>query len=287
MKSLPALAGLALAGCTTFNEPMEPRDVSPVEIVNNRLFVPTAVNGAVVMALLDSAAEMTIIDDDVVRRLGLVASGSAAAHGSGAAQMEASFVEAVDIGMGGIQLRDARVAVLDLGEVSQRLVGRPLDMILGREVFDAAPLFIDIEARTVTTLAAGEGRRGVRLPLGEHRGTPTVPAAVEGHEPVQAVFDIGNGSEVLVGRAYAERIGLTAPDRIVERTSGGGLGGARERDIVVLRSLVVAGREFRDVRAAIDPGPTASDLNIGTSILRRFVITTDFPQRAIWLEPRE
>ena len=287
MKALLALAALALAGCAAFGEPMEPGDGPGVEIVDNRLFVPTSVNGTIVMALLDSAAEMTIVDDDLSRRLGLVTGGSAAAHGSGAAQLEATFAENVDIGMGGVQLRGIRVAVLDLGEVSQRLVGRPLDIILGREVFDAAPLFIDIEDRAVTALSPGEARRGLRLPLGEHRGIPTIPAEVEGHGPVAAVFDIGNGSEVMIGRAFAERIGLTAPGRIVERSSGGGLGGARERNIVVLRSLVVAGREFHDVRAAIDPGATASDLNLGTSILRHFVITTDFPERAIWLEPRE
>ena len=39
--------------------------------------------------------------------------------------------------------------------------------------------------------------------------------------------------------------------------------------------------------AAIDPGETASDLNIGTSILRHFIITTDFPNRTVWLEPRQ
>jgi hypothetical protein len=103
---------------------------------------------------------------------------------------------------------------------------------------------------------------------------------------VQAVFDLGNGREVLIGRAFAERLGLTAPGRIVERRSGGGLGGARDQDIVVLRNLRLAGREFRDVPAAIDPGESASDINIGTSILRHFVITTDFPERAVWLEPR-
>ena len=56
---------------------------------------------------------------------------------------------------------------------------------------------------------------------------------------------------------------------------------------VILRNLRVGGREFTDVPAAIDPGETASDLNIGTSILRDFVITTDFAAGAIWLEPRD
>ena len=287
MKAWLLVATLAFAGCATMPPHNEPGDDPPIELVNDRLFVPAAVNGQVVMALLDSAAEMTVVDDGFARRLGLVAGGSATAHGSGAARMEATFAENVDIGMGGVQLRGIRVAILDLADVAQRLAGRPVDMILGREVFDAAPLFIDYEQRAVTALAAGEGRRGVSLPLGEHRGTPTIPASIEDHEPVQTVLDTGNGTGVLVGRAYAERIGLTAPGRIVGRSSGGGLGGARERDLVVLRNLRVAGREFRDVPAAIDPGETASDLNIGTSILRHFIITTDFPNRTVWLEPRQ
>lgn len=255
---------------------------APLERFNNRLFVAVTVNGRPATALLDSAAEMTMIDDDFADRLGLAPSGGATAHGSGAAAMEARFADHIRIRAAGAAL-DQRVAILDLGEVSQRLLGRNVDMLLGRELFDGARLRIDIAGGTI---AIGQGRpRGVRLPLGEHRGVPTVPASVEGQEPVQTVVDTGNGTEVLIGRAYAERIGL-AGARIVGHDAGGGLGGERRRDIVILRTLTIAGRSFANVRAAIDPGETASDLNIGTSILRHFIVTTDFPHHAIWLEPR-
>lgn len=285
MKAGIGLAALALAACAT--APSEPAVEPGLEIVNNRLFVPALVNGQSTSALLDSGAEMTIVDDDFARRLGLLTAGSATAHGSGEARMEASFAEDVDIGISGVQLRGIRVAVLDLGEVSRRLLGRNVDVILGRELFETGRLLIDIEGGILTALGGNAPPPGRWMQVREHRGVPTVTVEVEDQPPVQAAFDLGNGSEVLVGRAYAERIGLTAPGRIVERRSGGGLGGALERDIVVLRNLRIAGREFRDVPAAIDPGETASDVNIGTSILRRFVITTDFPQRAVWLEPRE
>ena len=262
-----------------------PAAAERLETFNNRLFVPAELNGEPVTALLDSAAEMTVLDDDLAARLGLVPVGSATAHGSGAGHVEARFAEHVRLEAAGVSL-ELTVAILDLGEVSSRLLGRPVDMLLGRELFDNARLRIDIAGGTIAVVdAAPEG--AVRLTVAEHRGTPTVPAAVEGSGPVAAVFDLGNGSEVMVGGALAERIGLTAADRIVERRRGGGVGGARERDIVTLRNLSLAGREFRDVPAAIDPGETASDLNLGTSILRHFIITTDFAERAIWLEPRE
>lgn len=271
---LIAAAALVLPGMAS---------AEPVEMFNNRLFVRITVNGQPVTALLDTAAEMTLIDDDAAARLGLTATGSATAHGSGADTMEARFADHVAVEAVGVSL-ELRAGILDLGEVSGRLLGRPVDMLLGRDLFDNARLRIDYAAGTLTR---AEGRpRGVRLELGEYRGVPTVPAAVEGHAPVSTVLDTGNGSEVLVGRAYARRIGLLAPGRIVAREQGGGLGGARNRDIVILRSFTIAGRTFTNVRAAIDDGETASDLNIGTSILRHFILTTDFAGHQVWLEPR-
>jgi predicted aspartyl protease len=264
--------------------PLGAAQAEPVEMVNNRPFIAATVNGHPISALLDSAAEMTLIDDDAAARLGLIPTGTATAHGSGAAAMQARFADHVAIEAVGVGL-EVRAGILDLGEVSGRLLGRPVEMLLGRDLFDNARLRLDYAAGTLT-LAEGEPR-GVRLPLGEFRGIPTISAAVEGHEPVQTVLDTGNGTEVLVGRAYAERIGLLAPGRIVERSAGGGLGGTLTRDIVILRTFTIAGRAFTNVRAAIDPGATASDLNIGTSILRHFILTTDFAGQQVWLEPRE
>lgn len=265
--------------------PLSPASTEPLELTDNRLFLAVTVNGTPTVALLDSGAEMTIIDDDFAERLNLEMVGSATAHGSGAATMEARFAEHVRIEAVGVPF-ETRVGILDLGEVSQRLLGRDVTMLLGRDLFDRARLRIDMIGGTIQ-VAGAMPARGVRLPLSDHRGIPAIPASIEGDAPVQAVFDLGNGSGVMVGRSYAERIGLAAPERIVARRGGGGLGGARERDIVRLRNLVVAGREYRDVEAAIDPGETASDLNIGTSILRDFIITTDFAGGVIWLEPRE
>lgn len=275
MRAMFAAAALLLAA---------PAAADPLELFNGRLFVDATLNGEPVRALLDSGAEMSVVDDDRAARLGLVPNGAAIARGSGAQAMEARFARGVTIAAAGVTLADRTVAVLDLGEVSARLIGRDVALIVGRELFDAARLRIDIEGGRIDRCTCAP--RGVRLGVTDRRGIPTVPVTIEGGEPVQADFDLGNGSGVLIGRAYAERIGVAAPDRIVARRSGGGLGGAVERDIVVLRGLTLAGREFREVEAAIDPAPDAADLNIGTSILRNFIITTDFAEGAIWLEPR-
>ena len=42
--------------------------------------------------------------------------------------------------------------------------------------------------------------------------------------------------------------------------------------------------KFENVRAAIDAGDSAGEVNIGTSVLRRFVLVIDYPGRAVWFQ---
>ena len=282
--ALALIAALAACAAPTPRPQVAPRGT--LELFDNRLYLPATVNGSAARALLDSGAELSVLDDDFAARLGLPLTGQATAHGSGAAAMQARFARDATIAAAGVRLPGRTVAVLDLGEVSARLIGRPIDMILGRDLFDAGRMRIVVQAGRIAMVARDAEPAGVRLALTGARGIETFPVRVEGHGSVPAVFDLGNGSEVLVGRAFARRTGIANPDRIVERRAGGGLGGSVERDIVLLRSVLIAGVPFRNVPAAIDDSPSAADLNIGTQLLRRFLITTDFPQRAIWLEPR-
>ena len=94
--------GLAFAASFLFAA--APAAAERMETFNNRLFVPVDINGRPATALLDSAAEMTIIDDDLAARLGLVPTGSAVAHGSGEGRMEARFAEHVTIEAAGVGL---------------------------------------------------------------------------------------------------------------------------------------------------------------------------------------
>jgi predicted aspartyl protease len=206
-------------------------------------------------------------------------------NGSGGTE-KGRFAHGLSLSVAGLHLRHMTAVVLDLKDLSQRLVGRPVPLILGREIFDAARLRVDLARGTLAAVPRTASPPGEHFTLVTKRGVETFPVSVEGRPAVRGEFDLGNGSEVLVGKAYAERIGLLTPDRIVGRSDGGGIGGKVSRDIVMLKSLTVAGRTFENVRAAIDATGTAGDLNVGTSILRHFLITTDFPQHALWLEPR-
>ena len=63
----------------------------------------------------------------------------------------------------------------------------------------------------------------------------------------------------------------------------GGIGGAVARDSIVLKSLAIAGKTFPNVVAAVDRTGSASTMNVGVALLRRFRITVDYAQHALWL----
>jgi len=252
----------------------------------SRLMIPAQVNGRAVDVLLDSAAEATLVDREFAKMLKLGSGEAVAGHGSGESSFEANLVSGVTLEALGVVLKDQTVAIVDLGDVGRRLLKHRLDVILGREVFDAVRLSIDIEGRRIAVVTRERAPHGVRLDLLSEHGVETVPVRVESGEPVRATFDLGNGSKVLVSASFAARTHLLTDGREVTSERGGGLGGETQQQVVKLKSLEIAGHRFENVSAAVDPQSSASDINIGVTILRHFRITTDFAQHAVWLEPR-
>jgi predicted aspartyl protease len=275
------IAALLFAAATATSIP----HTAPLTVRGDRLFLAARINGVATEAVLDSAAEASFLDDQFAARIGAGAGKSVVARGSGGASA-ARLVGNVTIEVAGQRLGPLTVGVTDLDDVGARLFGHRLDAIVGRELFDAARLAIDIEQGTLAVVPHGSRPRGRRLALATFQGVETLPVSIEGHKPVWAEFDLGNGSDVTIGKAYAKRLGLLAPERVVAREAGGGIGGRVERPVVILRALRLAGVTFRNVRATIDAQSNAADANIGVKILRRFRIVTDFSARAVWLQPR-
>jgi hypothetical protein len=252
-------------------------------VIRNRLFLPVSVNGHRARALVDSAAEASLLDTAFARRIGLVAGDAVTTRGSGG-DADAALAKGVVIEALGLRLGPLTVGVLDLSDVGRRLVKAPLPVILGRELFDAARIRVDVAKAVMQTVPHGREPGGLRLPLTTEHGVETFPASIEGHPPVATAFDLGNANEVLVGGDYAQELGLLADRPVVEKP-GGGIGGETLRKTFTLRSLEIAGRRFRDVPAALDAHSSATKLNVGVPILRNFGMVADFAGRSLWLTP--
>ena len=277
--ALKAIAGALLAS------PVVAASVAPTAYRltrrGDRLYVAARINGHAVEALLDSAAETSLVDTAFAKTLKLAQAESATAHGSGAASLEAGLAPHVRIEAAGVVIPDATVGVIDLADVGKRLLGRPIDLIVGREIFDRARLLIDMSAGVIRPFPARRTPRGVALPLTTGDGTERFPVAIEG-TPALAEFDLGNGSGVIVSRAFVAAHLKDARPQGVE--TGGGLGGAKKRATIMLKALTIAGRAFENVPASIDDDPRQPDCNVGVGLLQHFRIVSDFSHRTIWLE---
>jgi len=255
----------------------------PFVLRNGRLFVTAAINGVSTEALLDSGAEVTVIERAAASRFGIAAGKPLKITGSGAARQAAEIVTGIRIEALGLSLTPEAVVTTDLSDVSRRLAGVPLEAILGREIFDAARLRIDFANRTIERLDPQSTPAGVQLPLTTEHGIETVPITIAGRR-AQATLDIGNGSRPMISTAFAEANGLLA-GRLTGQARGGGIGGEKALTTVRLDGVEIAGRRFDGIEFAVEEGANASDANIGTSLLSAFRITIDYAARFAWLEP--
>lgn len=253
----------------------------PLIVRGDRLFVQAQVNGHPVEALLDSGAEISLADSGAAPALGLGGGEDVSVVGSGGSQ-SAWIVPSVRIEALGVAIADTPVGVTDLKDVSARLVGRPVDFILGGELFAARRLRIDIEGGDIAVQPPGDTPEGNELALRDHAGIKAFEVQV-GNSPLLADFDLGNGSDVLVSAAAAARLGLEP----VGMEPAGGLGGGQLRAVVFIPELRIGGVRFEHVRAHIDPEASAGELNIGVRLLRHFVIVSDFANNRLWLQRRE
>lgn len=251
----------------------------PLTFYNGRLFINATINDVPTEALLDSGAEASIVDPALAAKAKFPDGTPQVIKGSGGAT-ESRIVEGVSIRALGVDLHPEAVVVLDLADLSRRLIKRPTHAIVGRELFDSARLQMDLAGGHIATAARESAPPGVKLPLTAHAGIEGIPARANGVD-AQAEFDLGNGSDVMISRELARQLKL----KVLGKVEGGGIGGAIQRDIVRLNTLEVAGQRFHDVTATIDDQPSHNDLNVGTKILRNFLITTDFKERAVWLAP--
>ena len=280
IRLLAIVFSLALSACASASAPPEKNLI----VYGDRLFVDAAVEGIPVEALLDSAAEISVADKAWAEETGLETAGSDTAKGTGGSA-EVTFAENISVAALGVRLEGLTIAVLDLSDISNRLVGRPVHFIMGRELFDRERLAIDIEEGRIEVISREPTPAGVELKVTNLQGLATVKSRVNGVE-ADADFDLGNGSGVLIGKAFAEELGLLNELSALERRKGGGVGGEVERAIVRLATLEIAGETFHDFEAAVDETDSAGALNVGVGLLRKFRITTDFSESRLWLDPR-
>ncbi|MBO9545893.1 retropepsin-like aspartic protease [Caulobacter sp.] len=248
--------------------------------------------GRNVQALLDSGASVSHIDVDLARAIGLQGTGAFQAPGTSGATVAVQAAECPPITIDSMTVSGLRVGLTDLAP-ARASIGRPVEVILGQDIFDHVVVEIDFGAGRVAFVEPARYRpaAGTRsLPIGRVGFVPTVQVEFEDIGPADFALDLGNAAAPLViyGSFWKPREMLTR--RPWSTTMSADIAGPREVKQASVSTVVFAGWTFRDLPALfvdLDKGKGSERLagNIGLPILDRFTLAFDYPSSRLYLSP--
>ena len=265
------------------------QQILPFELYRgNRIVAQARINGHDTPVMLDTGAGATTVDRAFARSIGLPEGIKIRAHGTGG-DTDAELVSGVTLQLGGMRFDKMTVAVMDLQPVA-RGIGRPINLVLGREFFNSAVVSIDWAASTLKVIAPQSfkpPRDAVAIPLGTMGPFTTVPVSVAGGPEITAMLDVGNGGTISLPRAYWETRADLANLPYAD-SRGGGVGGLHQLRAVTLPEVTFGGRKFANVPGELgqaDEHEANRMANVGIGMLKQFRVTLDFGRSRLYLAP--
>jgi predicted aspartyl protease len=253
-------------------------------VLERQIVFPITIDGKPAEAWLDSGAGAIVVDAAFAKQLGLELGTPIKAHGV-SGQITDVHLSKADLVAGDLALPGRRVAVMDLSAV-QRLVGRPVQVLLGRDVFDQAIVQIDFQSRRLTLTPRGDFQPppGAPLPLKRSGDLRSVPIRVAGVE-MSAILDLGNAGGLLIDQEFAAHYGLL-DGRRASTTLSVGADGAHEETQSTVDRLELGGVSLDGVPTTATANLSSkAPANIGLQVLSRFRMTIDFAGDRLWLMP--
>jgi hypothetical protein len=257
-----------------------------------QIFLPARVNGVAAEAFLDSGASTLVLGRAFAERAGLKLFGSVTGHGVTGSTKGARARGPVEVRVGPLVLTRDEAIVFDTTDLSA-VGARPVDLFLGREVFDALLVDIDFPSRQIAfhdprSFSPPPG--AVAVPLRPSGRLRSVPVSIDGRAPVPATFDLGNNDTLKISPKWAAEQKLLDGKRTTTGASFGINGRSLNTELVV-SSLEIGGFALKDVPVTVagawanDVNGIATPTNIGLPVFSRFRIVTDYGRDRLWLIP--
>ncbi len=251
--------------------------------------------------IYDTGASMTVVDKSLVESLGIDLQGEMAGGGVGENKIEVALAAGLSLGLPGVLTPDQTVAVVELSQGIEAVIGTRIDGILGYGFISQFVTEIDYANSRIglydpaTFSYAGDG---VVVPMVIDNSTPHIEATVVGHggEPVTGYFmlDSGSGGAVSMSGPFAARNNIVATmPRTVNDNSGFGVGGSTSAVVGRLQSLQLGTALFENpfITVSQDKGGAGADENeaglIGGRLLSRCRVFLDYSDGRLILEPSD
>jgi predicted aspartyl protease len=257
-----------------------------------RIFLDVMINGIPAAALLDSGSSRIVLDSAFARRLGMRPGRPFAAHGLARSGTGSVSSDPIEVVTGPLRVASRSAVLLDMAPLSH-LLGRPLLMLLGRDLFENLIVDIDFPHRQVAfhdprRFAEPAGAREV--PLIASGGVRSIPISIEGRPPVQGTFDLGSSGTIALSPRYATRA-LNVGHRRATSTLSGGVEGAVINRMVMLAGAEIGGIQLGGMPAVVyeewfnDVAGVDIPAQLGIQLFSRLRILTDYGRNRLLLLP--
>ncbi len=273
-------------------DPAIPAALEVKQVIGSMLLVRPKVNGHEAgWFIFDTGAGVCVISKPHIERLGLERAGSIGAVGVGGNE-QTPIYRAESVVLGPMRMADHPMIATDLSFLKQHLKEEIVGVI-GFGVLSRSVAEMDLEARTIALHDPAEYvlARGAWGPLNVENRTATVHAKFDGGE---GDFGLDTGANGYV--TFHEPI--TREKKLLEGRETtpaklGGVGGYVEAKAATIAWFELGGVRVEDIQAnfAIEPKGSFANAakagNIGTAMLKPFVLVLDYANERIALVRRD
>jgi hypothetical protein len=265
--------------------------IVPIRLLNNHIYVEAKVNGQGPYAFMVDTGGHTILTPSTVATLGLHAEGASTSAGAGEKTTVNGFVKVREIAIGAMRMREQTAFALDFA--NQETEGVDVDGMVGFELFRRFAVRIDYGALTMTIIdpARFDARdAGTPIAFRFYDHLPQVRGTFDGR-PGWFDIDTGSRSEIDLTSPFVERAHLrdAYPGGFVA-VGGWGVGGPVRSYIVRARSVTLGDvaidapvASLSNMRAGSFSDPNY-EANVGSGLLKRFVVTFDYAHQRMYLK---
>lgn len=262
----------------------------PFEFIDDHIYLMITINGKQSLWILDTGADMTVIEEQFARELGLKTEGKMTGQGASNV-VDVSFTMLPPFDLPGLHFDSQKVAVIAINDMFRRWVGLEIGGILGYDFLSRLTTKVDYANEELSfyhpdSFHYSDGGVVVDAPLAGN--AIHLPLIVDGKYEGKWNLDLGAGG-MSFHYPYAEQNNLLNLPGV--ESMGLGAGGGSVKKTMQFSSIEFAGFTMKNPLIAVPKakgkGSFAGALlagNIGNTLLRHFVLYLDYKNGKVIVE---
>ena len=265
----------------------------PIRILNNHIYGYAKVNGKGPYLFIFDTGGANLVTPATAKTLGLKVEGNAPGRGAGEGTVDVGFAKVSSVQVGGATIKNQLFPVVDF--IAPGVEGVDETGMIGFETFRRFVTRIDYAGGKLTLMkpeAFNAKDAGTPVPFVFNESIPEVKGSFEG---IPAKFDIDTGSrsELTLTKPFAEKNDLRAKHpKGVEAVEGWGVGGPSRAYVTRGRTMTLGPVKIDDIVTSLSTQSKGAfagaeyDGNVGSAILKRFIVTFDYGHQIMYLKPQ-